>query len=646
MKAITPLNEFTVIRYDTGESSLARIEHPTLDNLAAVVVDYVEALKVQRSPLEATWEECWRQYLSYNAFERVIPLHDRVLNANLESVNCVDKESQRNNVSAAQVVEKVETAVSHLKNALFPNGEWFNVKARDPQEAEAAEILSWYLRNKHDDWQFLQYAELHLRQLVLLGVSCLALPWVNDGIEYRVLDMFDVFFDLTSADYNKAPIVRKQQLTVAEAVTSLETGYFGNISVDVLRNGYGETHLAQTSYAQQSVSLMKGVQQFNTDVLDNKVNVFEYWGDLHVPGYGTVKDAVITVIGTTLVRMQINTYPCRPFIINTYTPVLRNQAGVGVAQQMLGISHAVNKALNQALDASDLSNRGIYTLRADEVLNDSDLQFRAGDVIRLNDPNNLQPLPMPRVDMNASATAIQLLSDFAARVTGVSNLMSAGSVRNAERVTAEEVINAREAGGTRLLTVHTHLVSTFIIPLILAETKLVRRYTNYKTVDLVHVKQKSGMYWVKLHDKAFDFDTWIDVRAADHTVTASRKLTQIVEFLNLVMPLPQLAEMLDLPAVLKEVMMLMELPESFVRPQTEPPVTSNPMSAEPVNDNVLEQDASMQAMLQANDIADGGASLAANTFGLDQQQIMEMLNGQGSIGASVQPDPATSGTIV
>lgn len=369
----------------------------------------------------------------------------------------------------------------------------------------------------------------------------------------------------------------------------------------------------------------------------SKVACYEFWGTLPVRATGELRNIIATVVNGKLARIVTSEYKMRPYIITPYLPVLGTSYGIGCLQQIRGQSVAADKVLNSLLDGVDARNLGIYTLLEDEVIRDEDLRMAPGDIIRVRNPNALQRLPSPDVDVNSSLVGLQTLSEIVGRTSGVSSIMSAGMARQSERTTATEVREARNAAGTRMLEIYHVFNEAFLMPYLRKMAWILREFTDVGKQPLVNIKTHGGSYWVKMKQGAFEFDCAVQVYGAEHHERRQLKLDNVMKFLQLSGNIPQFAEAIDWTETLKEVVRLLELPNELIA--TKEDAAPDPAAAaqdpaamlgqgQPPPDPaaLLGADGGTQAMLQANMTADNGAALMADTFGLDKQQTTEVLN--------------------
>lgn len=623
------INKLDYVKYGNTPESTQKV---TLEHVACAVYDMLSAFREQRNVFEANVLENWRIYLSDSAYQdsnvwTATEIRTQfMLNPNTLTGDAIRK-VEHNNVSAGKAVEIVEAAAAYLVDALMPTEEWFRYEPHSPDSEANAELLTWYLRARNKEWQFRSHVSQHVRQACIAGVSVMCLPYYNDRMHYGVLDVLNCYWDLSSADVEQSPFIKRTMLTPGQILDYVEDGYFSNVKLEDLSVGYGNRD-DWVSTAGETADLYRGLPttSHSTPLL-SKVACYEYWGTLPIRGTGELRNVIVTVVNGKLARIVENAYPTRPFIITPYLPILGTGYGIGCLQQIRGQAVAADKVLNGLLDGIDSRNLGIYTLLEDEVLRDEDLNMAPGDIIRVRNPNALQRLPSPDVDVNASLIGVQTLSDIVGRTSGVSSIMSAGIARQSERTTATEVREARNAAGTRMLEVYHVFNELFLMPYLRKMAAILREFTDVRKAPLVNIRKGDGGYWVKMKPGAFKFDSAVAVFGAEHHERRQQKLDNIVQFLTLSASVPQLAEGIAWQEVLKQMVQLLDLPESIVTTVKE---AVPPDEAMPAPEEVLANDEATQNMLQANETVDNGASLAADTFGFDKQQITEILNGQVS----------------
>jgi hypothetical protein len=627
----TPLSKLDFVAYKpTFTESLQHVDNT---HVAGAVYDMLLAMREQRQAFEANVLENWRIYLTDSAYANedawtATEIRTQfMLNPNTlmsEAVNA----NMHNNVSAGKAVEIVEAAAAYLVDALMPTEEWFKYESQSPDSEANAELLTWYLRARNREWQFRLHVSQHVRQACIAGVSVMALPYVNGRVNYGVLDVLNCYWDLSATDTDNSPFIKRSMLTVGEVLDYVESGYFTDIDAADLRQGYGSKD-DWVGVANESIELYRGIQDTRKELC--KVACYEYWGTLPIHGVGELRNVIVTVVNGKLARIVESEYPQRPYVITPYLPVLGTSFGIGCLQQVRGQAVAADKVLNGLLDGIDVRNLGIFTLLEDEVLRDEDLHMSPGDIIRIRNPNALQRLPSPDVDVNSSLLGLNTLSEIVGRTSGVNSIISAGYARQSERTTATEVNEARNAAGTRMLEVYHVFNEAFLMPYLRKMAWILREFTDVGKEPLVNIRKSGASYWVKMKPGAFEFDSCVAVYGAEHHEKRQRKLDNVVQFLQLSAGIPQFAESINWDAMLKEMVKLMDLPEELVNEQSnKAPQTASPqMPADP--SQVLADNVPMQNMLQANQTLDNGASLMSQALGTPPQATQEMLNNVGSV---------------
>jgi hypothetical protein len=600
----------------------------TVTDVCGAVYDLLQSYREQRTNFEANVLENWRVYLSdamldsASAYTETELRTQAMLNPHTLTSE-IPQSVARNNVNSGKATEIVEAASAYLADALMPTDEWFEYTSKSPDSEANAELLTWYLRAKNPEWKFRLHVSQHIRQACIAGVSVFALPYYDNRVNYQVLDVLNCYWDLEEPDTERSPFIKRSMLTSGQVLDYVDSGYFSDVTHLDLGVGYGtgEDWIHGTDkYVQQLRGLPDTVR------LLNKVACYEFWGTLPVRGRGELRNVIATVVNGKLVRLEAMSYPTRPYIITPYLPIMGTSYGIGCLQQIRGQAVAGDKLLNGLLDGVDARNLGMYTLLEDEVLRDDELIMAPGQVLRVRNPNALQRLPSPDVDVNSSLVGLQTLSEICSRVSGVSSIISAGFARQSERTTATEVREAQNAAGVRMLEVYRVFESAFVLPYLYKMADILRAYTDIRREPLVNIRKSGASYWVKMKNGAFEFDSTVAVYGAEHHERRQKKLDALLQFMQVSASVPQFAESIAWPNMLKHLVKLMDLPDDVVTeaPQTPPsePV-AQPTAAQGAE--TLENDMAMQNMLAANEMADGGASLAASTFGIDETQIKEML---------------------
>lgn len=598
----------------------ARIRHPwrtELEMIAGYVRDMHDTFRDSRQRLEETWVSAWAQYLvtdESSVFNRTQSLH-KIGN---------DDISWRHNVNTGKAFDAVETVHAYLMGSLFPNSHWLSVAPQMPGYDELARVLQYYLVKKMPEWKFMPQMAAYVRQLLIVGTSAMAIPWSSKSrIQYECLDMFDVLFDPTEPDVEDSPIIRRIKKTRAALIEGLAKGFYSNMTpLDVAQL---QPRSQNGAVINDDMELTRGAEllrQFNgINVLPynmrDRATIFEYWGDIHLP-HVTLYNVVVTVVNGRVIRLDNNNYKCgKPFVIGTYTPVVRQPQGISLLQPALGLIHELSNTTNQLMDGVELAINPMYTLERDSTLRPEEIRTEPGAVYLVDKHGVLQPIAPPPNNFGIGFQQNQAITQSIDAITGAGPLVGSTQPRGGERVTAEEIKSVRDAGGNRLLGSHKHVELTSLMPMLEKTLGTVQQFTRVDDVVEVPDTKSKAVYFMAIGPEELKLKYTITPRGADHVIEQQEYVNKRVTLLQTVTQIPGALEKLDLDKILEDILYNwgFDDPSVYMKSQDaqEGPTT---MAAQAQK---MGGTAAKDAMM-AQVMADGGASMAKTMFGAEMPE--------------------------
>jgi len=542
----------------------------------AGVVSYVksqlEYFKNARREKEDIWLECWSFYLgSEQARNNLKSRMFRSVGAN--------NSDWRHNITTGKAFEQVETILAYLQQAFFPNRDWFDVVPLEPGHADLVKVIKQFTSKKLIESNFISHWEMFLRQMIITGSSVIALPWryeatkwkkrikikrpegttldygekakfkeveevrvIRNHPDFEVLDVFDCFLNPKSIDLNESDFIRRVLKTKAEVAELVEAGFYKNIdTLDVVKCGayhHGDVDIRANA---ELLDRFKGVEVVDGYHWSQEIEIFEYWGDVTVDGT-TYKDVTATIIGDKLVRFENNPYWCgKPFVLGTYTPVVRSTAALGVIEPGLGMLHELDILTNQRLDNLELSIDSMWEYINDGTLQPEDIYTKPGRVFTVNQPDTLRPVATSQnftITYDESAILEQRIDKNA----GTGNLISSNSARDAERVTAAEVKATRDAGGNRLSGVHKHIEETALIMSLNKLFRLFQQFVEEDEIVRIPGENPGDFTFLEVGQEELRHDFKVTPVGADHIADKEFEVSQRLQFLQVVSANPQMAQ--------------------------------------------------------------------------------------------------------
>ncbi len=545
-------------------------------NLNNAVVDFVKTelrtFSMARLQKEQTWLECWAAYLG-------TPKSIEFLRAQMLKYVGDSNNDWRHRINTGKAFENVETILSYLHPAFFPNRDWFDCVPTSPGYYNLADSVKKFVQAKLHQGKFISNWEMFLRQLLIIGNSCIALPWryettkwrkrvkveipTVDGAEFgkkydfkeveidkvvqnhpdfEVLDMFDVYVSPRACDPNNGNFIRRIYKTRAELAQCIKSGYFKNLTSAELKDlnpSYYTDLTAQTH--KDVIKQYQGIDQVSdkyTKKWSDTIELYEFWGDIHLADR-TYHDVRVIICEDKLLRFETNPYWAgKPFVIANYIPVVRSPMGLGVIEPTLGLLHEMNVVTNSRLDNLIISSNGMFEYVNDGSLQPDEIYSAPGKVFVVTQKDTIRPISMPNSFVITYEEA-NYLENRIDKNTGAGAFVAPGIGRSGERVTATEVQAVRQAGGNRLSCIHKHIEETALLPLLEKVFRSCQQFVIEDEVVSVPGESPGEINYVAVGAEELQNDFKIVPVGSDHVIDREYRLNKLLQFLQISSQYPE-----------------------------------------------------------------------------------------------------------
>lgn len=581
-------------------------------DIVAYVNNVFRKFRDDRATMEDHWSVNWANYTNTpeaNAYAR-----QRVI----REVGNV-KSDWRHRINTGKTFEVVETVHGYLMQALFPNRNWLDAEPATEEYTQLAKVIRNYLLIKLQDWNFRAEMSAFLRQLCICGNSVMAIPWSDKrAVKFETLDIFDCYFNPREVHVDESPFIRRVPQTRADIIAKIRSGYYSDsvsaydvMSLQPLVANGTVQHEIEYDRTANTIQSFQGIPISPCSTTD-KMFVLEFWGDIHLP-YVTIKNAVVTTLHNHLLRFTPNIYKCgRPFVIGTFIPVVRQVYGLSAVQSASGMIHQLNTTLNQLLDGIELAVNPAFTMTPDSTLNPNDIYVEPGKILPVDSHDVLRPLEPPRNNFNLGFQELGVIEQFINQNTGTGPLIGTAQPRGGERVTATEIQQVVEAGGNRLLAVHTHIQDTAVKPLLSKVFTSIQQFTQIDEDVLMPIGNGYKAF-VTVGSPELKGDYRIYPKGAEHVVEREEITARLMSVLDVVMKMPeQMQQQINMSELFKDIVrnVLYEDPDKYILEQDTPQGEEQSESPLPMAD----------AAIEANVMADGGQELFRKALGMEMPQ--------------------------
>jgi hypothetical protein len=546
---------------------------------AMAIIQSVRSIKEEydaaRRVREDTWLESWAAYLG-------TPQSNRWVRQRISQVVGNVQADWRHQLTTSKAFEIVETVNSWLQGAFFPNHNWFDLLPKsyvgDPEWKKYLRMMKKYTHKKLTDAMFVDHWDANVRQAIITGTSCIALPWryetkhsfrnvlirdphegdlvtaqptervVKNAPELEVLDMFDVWLDPGARNPNDSNFIRRIIKTKGEVIRLVEEGVYDLTTVKKIQEMKPKDTLPNTKRHELNdfLGISNSVGYWSpTDTIE----IIEFWGDLRLKDI-EYSDVVVAIAGDCLLAFETNPFwEGKPFIFTTYIPVLNSPYGLSALDPVLGNIHELNIIMNQRLDGGELATNPMWEVLNDGTVDLDQIYTEPGRTIPVAQMGALKPIPRD-TDFQYSITEEQLLSSKIEKATGTTPFIAAGVGRSGERVTAQEINAQREAGGNRLNGIHRHIEYNALMPLLKRTYAYMQQFVTVPEVVRIRGEQPGSWEYLEVGPGQLSIDMDVIPLGADHIANREFELKNRLDFLQAVSSVPQMAEQLNWTEVL------------------------------------------------------------------------------------------------
>lgn len=519
-------------------------ESKTLET--GIILDRLKELrrnyKAAREPLEILWDDYYASYLTTPAAAR------RVSSTSAKRQVGDVNTSWRHRLKSPKAFETVETIVSWMMSAYFPNEYWFDLKPQtpmyDPNFQEQLDVLKFYLSRGLDQADLKRKFRMFLRELCIAGTAAIAFPLVGETLKLDVLPCYSFYLDPESQDPNESNMIRQYSVSTVQLLKLIKQEYFNVAEEKDILEHKNHGMRVRDSIIEQNLDVFMGLQPTVGGEQKYYYDVFEYWGNLIV-GDGMLINVRATFTNDKLLGIERNPFKKRPFVIGSYIPLSRSPYGVGALQPIASQLYYKDILTSRHADNVALASDVMLEVVEGNVLEPDKLTVRPGQKVMVTKPNSINPLsfPMP----NTSLTEMGLIDQVIDKATGTGPYIGVNAGRSGDRVTAAEISAQREAGGNRLTDVFSDVEVTVLLPLLKGYYYYLQQFAT--TMEAV-VRSPTDQYFI-INGSAFATDVEFSILGAANVADKEYRTRQLTGFLDLVASNEQMAQRINWDAATK-----------------------------------------------------------------------------------------------
>ena len=586
------------------------------------IVDFLHSLlnewDIARGDLEDTWHDAWANFISSPQALAWLQRNEnyKFINKSSDSEDeeCDTEADWHHKVPTGKGFEIADTLWAYLMQATFSNEQWFTVVLDDQEEADEANVLRQAIAEELDESDFQLFYGDWLRQICVTGSSAMRVSWCSDKcrLRFEAVSNYRIYPDPTTPAQDADLFVAT--FTTRRALKRM-IGKYNMLDEEILMEltdalkSVEETDMD----TDRSFSGVSNVQA-STPQGNDRLTIYEYYGTVYddMDYLGSKCKAIIC--GNHLIHFE--TECTNPIVFGTFISLLEQSWGMSPTTASAGLLAADRIFLNSRLDNLASSSTDAYTYREDGVL-DPDFKVYPGALIRVLDQDAIRPLARGSNNLGLTYQEEAALQYRININTALTPGVGSGQQRKAERVTAQEIIAAKQVGGTRLNQYHMNIERRSTNKMLalcyymLGKYGTTERKFEYKTDDATYILGYVPRESCKKRAK-------FRLRGSQAVLEANNELTRTIEFAQFAASIMQQMQaatqapmevsvnwsyILERAAYLWGVADPSKLIKKLANESQE---LTTPESTVPT--------ASQQAVLESNLAVDGGATLANQAY--------------------------------
>lgn len=335
------------------------------------IIDKFNLAKDARDSYEDKWDRFYKIYRSY-----------------VDETKYKERQSKLFVPFTFTVIEAIH---SRMMNWLFSVEPVVTILPMGEEDVKKAEVLDKLIQYQLRLMRFFQIADAWLKECLIYGSSVLKVRWnPQKGMpEVIHIDLRDFYVD-PKADHMNYKWCFHRTIRDIDYLREMEkAGIYQNI--DEVATGTD----VETAKKERLDLIGEGATEYTAEELEKAVELLEYWED----------DRVVTIANRAVIIREAKNpfyHGKKPFvhIINNVVP--HEFYGLGEVEPLERLQHELNAKRNQRLDAVNLILNPIFKLIRGKGVNIDDVQnMQPGSIVRMNEPDGLQPLLVPDVKTSA-----------------------------------------------------------------------------------------------------------------------------------------------------------------------------------------------------------------------------------------------------
>lgn len=399
--------------------------------------------------------------------------------------------------------EAVESGVVELSGLMFPEDERFfsiepAIQGLKAQERNGV-IMTRHIQRQYDQMDFIEIAELWLKQLCIIGNAPLKIYWkreeremptesfaedtgirsifkqvvpVYDAPFVELLDMKDfIVYPASGRHIDRCLVIHRLYKPIDEIKSNPIYRNTAKLSKEDVVDANPEKDLYR-----KEVDLSFGIDsEYETT---EGVELLEAWGDFVIEGK-RYRNYVATVAGRKhLIRFQANPYDqgVKPFVFTGLRPVPHQNYAMGLIEPALYLHSMGSTITNMMLDELKLALHGQWKYEPDGIFNPAEFILKPGGVHAVGSIDNLQPL-VTNSNFGIGFDQLNTIKAEYEEITGVTKY-SKGAESVTKNRTAREAVLLAQSSDKGFTHIARHLNRTGLKPAVKLTYLLNRQFED------------------------------------------------------------------------------------------------------------------------------------------------------------------------
>jgi hypothetical protein len=568
------------------------------------IIDYLERRltdwRAARVTLADMWSDAWAEYASTPRAYEWLRRNGMYVKPKIEERTGDIETDWKHRIHTGKVFEITEILWAYFMQATFSTEMWFKVRPVHAEDKNRARLINQVMVDMLKHSKFRIYFGTWLRQLLVTGTSCYVPTWCNKSkcFKHKVISNHRIYLNPCS------PIIESDMFlatTVNRAWLTANKERYNLLNDSLIKKIRGDNSIEQSE--EDTEKTLYNVDNIR-DSEDN-ITLYEFWGTVY-DEYEYLGDRCYAVMcDSKLIHFEED--KANDIIACNFIQLVNMPYGVSNITSSLGLVYADRSFLNLRLDNLSSLVHNVIEYVEDMVI-DPEFKYFPGAKIPVKEKGSISSVPNASPQFPLSYQEEQALDSRMNRNAGTIPTVGTGSVRKAERVTAQEIEASRQVGGTRINQNYQDIEQGSINRMLEALYRLMAKYGGqYKGVVMdvelgEEVTVDSDLKMLCAADMKFILE------GSQAVLTDENEAAKLQEFALFASQNEMLAQQVNWQEIIKRIADLTGFkdPEMLLSQPQAAPEMSQLVNGEQQDVQVPTQ--AQQLAINSNIAADGGAS--------------------------------------